>query len=142
MQPDWEWYNLLRKRPNANLENTLREVLTRSRCAMQVLIDIHAFNDPPKYDTEKTPSDDSMQFTIFSENLKLNIEQMGKKDLKALNDCTQIEQVLERLNNTDFQCYWANVAIGILLSYQSDSHASWSAAEIWNNALEPWTAWL
>ena len=97
MQPDWYWHEFLDHARATRYDESMREVLKRSRCPLWLSIDTQEFNKPPELDTERSPFYDMVQFTVHSEDLRLKIERTGKKTLMQLNTCVNIREVGELL---------------------------------------------
>ena len=59
-----------------------------------------------------------------------------------LNTCVNIREVGELLRGMeDLRFFWVNLSIGITLSYGEEAPGAWGAAEVWDNALNPWETW-
>jgi len=60
-----------------------------------------------------------------------------------LNNCTNLSELAQRLERlAELDYFWVNLTIGIRLQYGTSVSGSWGAAEIWQNALEPWNPWV
>lgn len=155
MQSGWYWFEFLRQAKNGALNPALRQVLERSGCPVFVWLDAYAFNrmsdrengaqtaeadDGEAYDSK---ADDSVEFVVRSANLQFELTKQANQVLSPLNECAKLQELAQHLEvQQELRWYWVDLLVGIRLRYGTASVGTWGAAEIWRNALEPWTSWV
>jgi hypothetical protein len=156
MRPNWYWFEFLYRARSGALDPVLRQVLERSGSSVFVWLDASALVPEPENggQTEVSNSevygpdaDDSIEFEVHSADLQFarTYKQDNQVLWKSLNECAnlcELAEHLEALQEQKLRWYWANLLIGIRLRYGTISTGTWGAAEIWHNALEPWTPWV
>lgn len=143
MQSDWYWHEFLDLASTGKYDRSLKEMCRRSGCPIWLSIDIQEFNRPPELDTERPPFYDILQFTVRTENLKLQLERPGMKTLKKLNSTETLQELAQRLRTIkDLRFFWVNMQIGLILGYGEDALGAWGAEELWQKALDPWESWV
>jgi hypothetical protein len=142
MESNWYWHEFINNAKNNIYDEPVKEVIGLSGCQIWVTITANEFNEVPEPDTEIKSPHDYVQFSIHSQDPKLKLEQQGQKLLSEFNECkgiNEIVQISEAMEGLSF--FWINLYIGIQLKYGTDKEGTWSAADIWHNALEPWEPW-
>ena len=143
MESNWYWYEFLKNSKNGIYDEPTKEVLRLSNCLVWVTITTNEFNEVPESDTEMKSPHDYVQFSIHSQDAKLKLMQKGKKLLSEFNECKRINelaQVFETMGGLSF--FWVDLFIGIRLRSGTEKDDTWSATDIWHNALEPWEPWI
>lgn len=143
MKPDWCWREFLLQARDGELDAPLREVLERSECPVIVSADVYEFNRVPDTAEEHRNPDDVVEFAIRSADLRFELAAEGTKVLAALNGSMNLRELGRCLEGlSDLRWYWVGLIIGIRVRYGDESRGTWGAAQIWHNALEPWTPWV
>jgi len=143
MHDDWYWYDFLRQAQKGEMDSAIREVLLHSGRPVVLSLDAYGFNQVPEPDTERLPPYDWVEFVAHSQEGNFQLGQPGNEVLAQLNNCTNLSELAQRLERlAELDYFWVNLTIGIRLQYGTSVSGSWGAAEIWQNALEPWNPWV
>ena len=142
MQNDWCWHHFLREASAGVLDRVAENMVSRSGCAVRLMIEIYAFNRVP------TPGvtvsvDEYLQLKLEPSTRTFMAEVPGLNTLVRFNNCSSIRDVAERLQTErGLQFFWLDFHIEIHLAYGFETSGSWGAAEIWENSLAPWRSWV
>lgn len=142
MQDDWYWHQFLRDARAGVLDPVAEDVIRRSGCAIQLMIEIYGFNSIPSPGVAVSP-DEFVQLKREPPTPGYMAEVPGLKTLVRFNSCTSIKDVAESLQtDPGLRFFWVDLHIEIHLAYGSETSGTWGAAEIWQNALAPWNSWV
>lgn len=142
MQDDWYWHQFLREAREGVLDPVAEEVVRRSDCTMRLLIEIYAFNSIPCPGAAIRP-DEFVQLKRVPSASSYEPEIPGGKVLAPFNSCSSVKDVAECVQTeSGLRFFWVDLHIGIHLAYGSETSGTWGAAEIWQNALVPWSLWV
>jgi len=142
MRDDWYWHQFLREARGGGLDPVVEEVIRRSGCPVRLLIEIYGFNRIPRPEVAALP-DELVQLKRLPSASGYELEVPASTALTPFNSCRSVKDVAECLQTaSDFRFFWIDLHIGIHLAYGSETSGTWAAAEIWQNALAPWSSWV
>jgi hypothetical protein len=143
MQPNWYWFEFLRRAQAGELDAPVRDVMERSKLPVIVSMDLWEFNHAPMPDEEPGAPDDYIEFAIRSKDLQFETAMKGTKILRQVNECVNLRELAQHFDGwEEIDWYWVDLFIGIRLRYGNEETGTWRAAQIWRNALEPWATWV
>jgi hypothetical protein len=142
IREDWYWYQFLRHAREGLLDSVADEVVNRSGCTIRLNLEIYGFNSIPAPGIPATP-DDFAQLKKEPSAPGYITEIPGLRTLLRFNNCSSIQEVAEYLQtDSGLRFFWIDFHIEVQLAYGSETAGSWGAAEIWQNALAPWSSWV
>ncbi|MGH2524141.1 MAG: hypothetical protein ACRDH2_16665, partial [Anaerolineales bacterium] len=91
----------------------------------------------------RQPLHDRIAFSTHLQGINFQMSQPAHEILAQLHTCANLQELAQRLETLkDIEYYWLDLLIGICVKYGTTTSGSWGAAEIWHNALEPWSPWV
>ena len=143
MKQNWYWYEFLMNLNNGVYDYSVKEIQKLSGCPVWLTITASEFNEVPETDTEIKSPHDVVQFAFSDDGNRVKIKEHGDKILKDFNECANINAIADKLVTVEgLKFFWVNLYIGTKLCYGSKDENDWTAADIWHNALEPWSSWI
>ena len=143
IQSDWRWHDLVYWASEGKVDKIVEQVCDLSQTSVRVLVEIHAFNEVPEPDSERTAPSDAIEFEIAFSDSRWRLIRPGQSTLAKFNRTVSIADLMEGIiDEKDLDYFWMDMVIGVRLRYGDGLSPGWNASDIWAKALQPWVEFV
>ena len=142
MQPDWYWYQFVKRMQDGSLDVPISQTLERT--GLPLCFRLNLYSQVPDSDDPGAVTDpEVVEFQINSEDQHLELIHKTDTEYAPLNECRTVEQLGQMLETMAVLKFpWIDFYIGVRLAYGTQETGVWDKERIWDKVLKPWVAFV